>query len=70
MTADTAWKVTGFVLRIDGMVCKYTSAREMVVFNAYGTAGGSAGTWRGAHGHQVPASDERLRRFPQGSILT
>ena len=45
--------------QIDGrMVCKHTSTRETVVFNTYGTAGESAGTWRGAYGHQVPASGD------------
>ena len=29
----------------------------MVVFT-YGIAGGSAGTWRGGYGHQVPASGD------------
>ena len=44
--------------QIDGMVCEHTSTLEMVVFNTYGIAGGSAGTWRGAYGHQIPASGD------------
>ena len=44
--------------QIDGMVCKYTSTPEMVGFNTYGIAGGSAGTWRGTYEYQVPASGD------------